>query len=234
MSARGRSRGSRRRSPGDTTMLARIMGLLYVAGATIGLLSLLLPHSAGANDAALSSNIGLAYVAGVALLALGPRVRAWMLHTVLVVGVLVVARAIYYSGETVSFYSTWFIWIGLVAFSFMRLRVAAAYLAYTSAVYALTLVDEPGSSPVARWLTTVATLVVAGVLISVLVSRARRQAELADSSAQRVAGVAAVAHELARVTDVSAARATLHDAAERMTGATETQLLEADESTADG
>ena len=221
------------RSARDIPTLARTMGLLYLAGATIGLLSLWLPHSAAANDGALYSNIALAYVTGAGVLALGRRVRPWMLHTLLIAGVLVIARAIYYSGEHVSFYSTWFIWIGLVTFSFMRRGVAAAYLAYTSAVYALTLVNEPSTSPVARWLTTVTTLVVAGVIINVLVERARRQAELADSSAQRVARVAEVAHELARVTDVVAARATLHDAAARLTGASALRLLEAEESTAD-
>src|SRR5690349_2912783 len=124
------------RSSGDTTMLARIMGLLYVAGSTIGVLSLVLPHSAAANEVALYSNITLAYLTGAALLVWRQRVRPWMLHAILIAGVLVIARAIHYSGEATSFYSTWFIWIGLVAFSFMRRGVAAAYLAYTSAVFA--------------------------------------------------------------------------------------------------
>src|SRR3954447_20417136 len=104
----------------DVAMAGRIIALLYLAGATIGLISMVTPHSAGANDLALYENIALAYVAGVILVALGPRVRGWMVHLVVCAGPLVVARAIHFSGEPVSFYSTWFIWIGLVAFYFFR------------------------------------------------------------------------------------------------------------------
>ena len=203
----------------DVGMAGRTLGLLYSAGATIGLVSMLLPHSAAADDAGLYSNIALAFAAGAGLLGLGRRTPGWLVHALLVAGTLVIARAVYLSGEEVSFYSVWFIWIGVVAAYFMRRAVAAAYIAYASAVYALTLVDEPGSSPVARWLTTVATLVVAGVLISALVARARRQTE-------RMVAVTEVAHELARLSDPAAAGPELCEAAVRLTGATGVALLQ--------
>ena len=204
----------------------RTLGLLYVAGATIGLASMLLPHSATANDAALYSNTALAYVAGGALLAFGNRVRGWMVHLFLGAGVVMIARAIYYSGEEVSFYSIWFTWIGLLAFYFMTRRVAVAYVVFTSAVYAMTLLNEPGTTPIARWLTTVATLVVAGVLISALLARARREAELARVHAARMRGVADMAHKLAAIYDPAIARAALCEAAAWLTGATEVELIE--------
>src|SRR3954469_20453622 len=151
-------------------MAGRTIALLYLAGATIGLISMVTPHSARANDLALYENIALAYVAGAVLLALGRRALGWMVPLVMAAGPFVIARAIHFSGEPVSFYSTWFIWLGLVAFYFFRRPVAAAYTAYASAVYALTLVDMPSSAPLARWLTTVTTLFVAGVLISTLLT----------------------------------------------------------------
>ena len=53
----------------DPRLAARALGLLYLAGATIGLVSLLLPHPPGANVPGLYSNVALAYVGGAVLLA---------------------------------------------------------------------------------------------------------------------------------------------------------------------
>ncbi|MEA2426320.1 MAG: hypothetical protein QOH13_2730, partial [Thermoleophilaceae bacterium] len=48
----------------DAWVRARAMASLYLAGAVIGAVSMLLPHSAKAHDAALWSNIGLAFFGG--------------------------------------------------------------------------------------------------------------------------------------------------------------------------
>src|SRR3954451_14955048 len=98
----------------DVATAGRTIALLYLAGSTIGLISMLTPHSARANDLALYENIALAYVAGAILMALGRRIRGWMMHLVMAAGPRSLPRAIPFSAEPVSFYSTWFIWIGLV------------------------------------------------------------------------------------------------------------------------
>jgi diguanylate cyclase (GGDEF)-like protein len=208
----------------DAKIMGRALGLLFVAGATIGAISMLLPHSADADEAGLWSNIALAYVGGAVLLAFGQRFPTWLFHVTLVAGTLLIARAVYLSGEEVSFYNVWFVWIGLVAFYFFDRRAAAAHVAFASIVFAGTLVDEPGSSPVGRWLTTVATLVVAGVFIDTLVRRAHRQAAAADQSARNMTMVAEVAHELARLSDSQAAGPALCQAARRLTGARSVSL----------
>lgn len=95
------------------------------------------------------------------------------MHVALLAGILLITRAVVLSGEAVSFYAVWFIWVGLYAFYFFNRVTAAAYVGLSSILYAATLVNEPASSPVARWLTTVATLVVAGVFIDKLVRGAR-------------------------------------------------------------
>ena len=84
-----------------------------------------------------------------------------------------ITRAVLLSGEAVSFYSVWFIWVGLYAFYFFGRRAAVCHVALPSLVYAATLINDPPSSPVARWLTTIATLVVAGGFIDTLVRHAR-------------------------------------------------------------
>ncbi len=210
----------------DASMRARGLGWLYVAGGTIGALSLVLPHSPEADELALWSNIGLALLAGVFLLAIGSRLPLWSFHLATAAGTVLIARAVLHSGEAVSFYSVWFIWVGLYAFYFFRRVAAAAHVAFVAAVYALTLVYEAGTSPVPRWLTTVATLLVAGVFIDTSVRRARRQAEEAAQSAGNMATVAQIAHELSRHTDSTAARAALCEASAHVAGAGSVVLWE--------
>jgi diguanylate cyclase (GGDEF)-like protein len=203
----------------DAGLEARTLGSLYLAGALIGLVSVLLPHSGRADDAGLFSNIGFAFIGGIGLLTFSARIPRWMIHAVLVLGSLVITRAIVLSGDSVSFYSVWFIWVGLFAFYFFSRPAAAAHVAFVAVLYAVTLMRDTPSSPVARWLTTVATLVVAGVLIDTLVRRSRLQATSAAASARSMGRVIAVAHELAGLSDSAAARPALCEAAARVTQA---------------
>ena len=228
----GMSAGTEARRTGDGTgdadprLPARALGWLYLAGASIGLVSLLLPHSPAADDAGLYSNVLLAYAGGFVLLRFGPRLPTWALHAALAAGTLLITRAVVLSGEAVSFYAGWFIWVGLYAFYFFSRPGAAAHVGLAALLYAATLVNAPASSPVARWLTTVATLIVAGVFIDKLVRRARAQAEMAAASAARMRSVAEVAHELAALSETRAARAALCRAAAGVTGADRTALWE--------
>ncbi|HUZ28370.1 MAG TPA: GGDEF domain-containing protein [Solirubrobacteraceae bacterium] len=203
----------------SSALPARALGSLYVAGATIGAVSLLLPHPAKADVPGLWSNVGLAYAGAAVLLVLGSRMPRWLLQVSLVAGTLLIARAVFLSGEAVSFYSVWFIWVGLYVFYFFSRPVAAAHVALVSGVYAWTLFDRQVSSGVARWLTTVATLIVAGVFIDMLVRRARRDATAAATSAKLMARVADLAHELSGVSESAAARPALCHAAARVTHA---------------
>jgi diguanylate cyclase (GGDEF)-like protein len=205
---------------------ARALGSLYLAGATIGLISLLLPHSAKADEVGLYSNVGLAYGGGIVLVLFATRLRVWMLHVSLVAGILLITRAILLSGEAVSFYSVWFIWVGLYAFYFFGRAAAAAHVTLVSVLYAVTLANSPGTSPVARWLTTVATLIVAGVFIDTLVRRARRDAGAAAAGERRMAQVASVAHELAGLSESGSARPAVCSAAARATAAAGVALWE--------
>jgi diguanylate cyclase (GGDEF)-like protein len=171
------------------------LGLLFVAGATIGAASLILPHSASANQGALWSNVALAYLGGSMLLWIGHRLPEWAIHVTLAIGSLLITRAVLYSGDQVSFYSVWYIWVGLFAFYFFRRLVATAHVAFASALFAVTLIVHPASSPVARWLTIVATLAVADAFIDTLVGRARGEAQQANRSAETMGREAEAARE---------------------------------------
>src|SRR3954465_154309 len=70
----------------DSSVRARAMALLFLAGGTIGAVSMVLPHPADANEAALWSNIAFAYLAGVMLVAFGARLPGWAFHLALAMG----------------------------------------------------------------------------------------------------------------------------------------------------
>ncbi|HEX6715352.1 MAG TPA: GGDEF domain-containing protein [Thermoleophilaceae bacterium] len=210
----------------DAQIRARAMAALFLAGATIGAIGMLLPHGANADDAALWSNIAIAYLGGGLLLVVGARLPGWAFHVTLAMGALLVVRAVLESGDSNSFYSIWFVWIGLYAFYFFSRPAAAAHVAWASALYGVALIAQTPASPVARWLTTVTTLVIAGAFIDTLVRRARTQASNAAANAQLIAVVADVARELARVSDSEGARHALCAAAARLARADTVALWE--------
>src|SRR4051812_21875416 len=99
---------------GDTpATMARALGALFLAGAATGALTLLLPHDHRANDAALWSNVALAAVTAIGLIALAPRIKPWMLAAIVAAGTLTVTRAVYYSHDPGTFYGLWYVWVGL-------------------------------------------------------------------------------------------------------------------------
>ena len=102
----------------------------------------------------------------------------------------------------------------------------AAHVGFVAAIYALTLAHTGASSPFARWLTTVTTLVVTGMLIETLLRRARHEASVAAANATRMTTVAEVAHELAGISDTGAARPALCAAAAKVTRAVGVALWE--------
>ena len=207
-------------------LAARSLGYLFLAGATIGLVSLLLPLPARAHVGGLYSNVAIAFAGGLALLGGACRIRPWMLHVAIAGGSVLITRAIILSGDAASFYSVWFIWVGLFAFCFFSRGAAAGHMVLVAVLYAGTLVNEPPSSPVARWLTTVSTLVVAGVFIGTLFRHTRRQADAAATSARTMARVTQLAHELAALSDGPTARRSLCEGALRVTLAQDSVLWE--------
>jgi diguanylate cyclase (GGDEF)-like protein len=200
--------------------------MLYLAGGTIGLVSLQLPHPTHADLSGLYSNVALAFLGGAGLLAAASRLRPWMLQVTLAAGSLIIARAIVLSGEASSFYSVWFIWVALYAFYFFNRRVAVCHVAFVAVLYAATLANNPPTSPVASWLTTVATLGVAGIFTDTLVGRARREASAAAESANTMAQVTELAHELAALTEPVAVRLAVCQGAVRVTRACRAFLWE--------
>jgi diguanylate cyclase (GGDEF)-like protein len=180
-----------------------MLGVLYTAGAAIGALSLLLPHPESFNDQALWSNIALAYVAG-AVSFVGARYwPVWPIYLMLGLGILAVTRASYYSHDPNGFYGLFYVWVGLYAVFFFDRRVAALYLVGIGAALAGLLVVEDIDAALARWVTTMGTIVLGAFLIGSLVRRVRRIADESASIARERAELMATLAEVARTDDLT-------------------------------
>lgn len=205
---------------GDTPRtMALTLAALYAAGATSGALTLLFPHHAAADEAGLWTNVGLAALGAVILVALASRVRVWAIHIGIAAGTLVITRAVYLSHDAGTFYTYWYVWVGLFGFFFFDRRAAIAHLALAGAAYAWSLDEVGADDPIPRWITMVATIAIAGALIDVVAGRARRRAAEANMQARALAAVSDVAHELARQTSPEGAGPAVCDATARVAGA---------------
>jgi diguanylate cyclase (GGDEF)-like protein len=181
--------------------MAAVLGGLYIAGATIGALSLVLPHPGDFNTTALWSNVALAYAAGVGLLVLRRALPAWAIQLMLLAGTLVVTRAVYYGNEPSGYYTVWYLWIGVFAFFYFGRQWGAAQLAFVGVAYGWLLAELPGSSPAVRWIVTIGSIAVAGLLVDALAGRLRRETVAAATRADNLEAVGDVARELAMQSD---------------------------------
>ena len=131
-------------------------------------LSLLLPHPSSYDAPGLWSNVVLAYVAGVVLLLLRNRLPGWSLPLIVLAGTAVVTRAVYYGHDPSGYYTIWYLWIGVYAFFFFGLRWGLIQMAAVGAAYGWVLTEIEGPTPVARWVVTVGSILVAGLLVDAL------------------------------------------------------------------
>jgi diguanylate cyclase (GGDEF)-like protein len=196
--ASGRVAGDEFQQP---STMAAVLGGLYIAGATIGALSLVLPHPAAFDEPGLWSNVVVAYVAGTALLLLRSRVPVWAMQVFVLMGTLIVTRAVYYGDDPSGYYTIWYLWIGVYAFFFFGVRWGALQLAAAGAAYAWVLADLDGSTPVVRWVVTIGSILVVGLLVEALAGRLRRETVSAARRATNLEAVGDVARHLATQSD---------------------------------
>jgi PAS domain S-box-containing protein len=168
----------------DVRTKARSIAYLFGAGAVLGLLTLVFPHSAEVNDLALVLLASAAIVVAVVVWASGDHVRDWHIHVVLVSGVLIVSLANYYAGPS-TLYPLLYMWAALYAFYFFRPVEAFAHMTVVAVSYAIVLMIQDPDSAIVRWLLAVGTPLLAGLLISSLLRRLSDRAHLLERSEAR-------------------------------------------------
>jgi phosphoserine phosphatase RsbU/P len=152
----------------SSATLQRALGLLFVAGATIGTLSMAFPQPPGTNVIGLFVLFAIAYAAGAALLLGRGRLPAWTSHAGLATGTLLVTLGITFTDERTSVYSMFYLWVSITAFYFFRWREAWLQIAVIAALFAATLVDAKPPAAEEQWIITIGTVIVAGLFVGTL------------------------------------------------------------------
>lgn len=166
------------RSPGRPE--ARAVGALFVAGAGLVALSLLLPHPSGGDIPALIATAAAMAVVGLLCWFFSRRIPPLVAHLALGAAAVATGLLIWESGVAVGQYGSIFVWATLVAAYFFPRRLAIAHLVWLLAVYAVALATVEGTagySPLTRWIFTAVSLSVVMGLTSAIVAR-RTKADL--------------------------------------------------------
>lgn len=208
----------------DPRTMALALGVLYLIGAGLGVMTLVIPHPNHFEVRELIENVTFAAIAGTAIVAAADRLPPWALQVSVVIGSLTIARAIYYSHEPDAYYSILYLWVALYSFYFFGRFWGFMQLGVAGAAYAWVIVQVPTNSPVSVWITTMASVVVAGLLIDILTQHLREREAESATQARALAAVGSVAHELALRTTVESAAPAICDAAAEVTGASGAEL----------
>ena len=157
----------------DLGVKARSLAYLFVAGAGIGVLTLVLPHDGEVDETAVLLLVIGATAVGASLYLYAERIREWQLHVGVGVGTVMVSLANLAVGMTL-LYPLLFSWTALFSFYFFRMRWALMQLAFIGVNYAVVLVIQDG--PLLRWPLAVGTPAVTGLLMARLLGGVRREA----------------------------------------------------------
>src|SRR5919107_1785797 len=99
--------------------MARVLVLLLLAGATLGLASMLLPQPEGQDNVGVYTTIAAAY-ALAAVVHFGYRRAPRVTPTLaLAAGTVLITFGTYFTGQSTSPYPLFYVWFGLCAFYFL-------------------------------------------------------------------------------------------------------------------
>ncbi|MEA2390103.1 MAG: hypothetical protein QOK31_212 [Solirubrobacteraceae bacterium] len=199
------------------------LGLAYLfgAGATLVILTLLLPHGSRTDDLAVLSAPLAAYVVVGVLLRYGRGLPLGAYHAILGWGSVLITVCVFFGGDDSAAYTLLYVWVALYAFYFFSVGAAVAHVVFASAVYASVLIARDLSNvPEVQWLMTAGTISVAGTLIGRLIGQVRAQA--AD-----LAAVAQIANGISSDADLAGAREAICGAVADSCRADAVALLEA-------
>ena len=170
---------------GDMGLIARVIGVLYGAGAVLVALSMLLSHPADSDDGAIIAIAAAAALVAALMLGAARHLPSWLLQVVIGLGSALISLCVYFAGQPGA-YSAMFIWVVLVSAFFFPGRRTVIQMAWLLAVYAAVLHSIPafGYSPLTRLLLTAIAFGTAAAVISWLSNATNRRVELSESRAR--------------------------------------------------
>src|SRR5215211_1158264 len=161
----------------DRATMARTFTYLFGMGATLVLVSLLLPHSPDRDTTGLVVTTVAAYAVALGFLIAFDRLPLSMFEASPLLGTLLVSLAVYFGGsQAATAYAMFYFWVALAACYFLRPPIAFAHLVMASMAYGLVLLVGPGhvTLPGLTWAMVTGTLIVVGVLMTTLRTQVER------------------------------------------------------------
>jgi diguanylate cyclase (GGDEF)-like protein/PAS domain S-box-containing protein len=213
-------------------LMARTGAYLYAAGGTLALVWLALPHPAASDDGLLVATVAAAYVAAALMRWQGARLSLRQWELVVALGIGLISVAIEFSGRNTTPFVLFYLWSNVYAWYFFPRRRAMLQLCLTGAAYAIVLLlrDPVGSErtghgvvPVfgagaARWLITLGTMLVAGILVAALKERVDRLIRRLTEERNFVVSVVDTAAALVMIFGLDGRLMGFNRACERITG----------------
>ncbi|HEX8054241.1 MAG TPA: GAF domain-containing SpoIIE family protein phosphatase [Thermoleophilaceae bacterium] len=152
----------------DPAVLQRALGSLFVAGATLGTVSMAFPQPPGTDVPGLFVLFALAYVGGALLLLGQGRLPAWTPHAGLAFASVLVTLGINFTDQRTSVYAMFYLWVSITAFYFLPWAAAAVQIALITVLFAVVLAVEQPAAYEEQWIITMGTVVVAGLFVGTL------------------------------------------------------------------
>jgi hypothetical protein len=152
--------------------MAKALAGLFCAGATLALLTVVLPRSQDFDEIGTLAVVGNAYVVAALLYGLADRLSPRMLRPALAWGSTLITAVAYFSAQSPSPLIFFYLWVFLYASYFFTRPETIAQVAYVGAAYAALLaVAPPTTGTIAWWVVGMGALVVAAVLIGAMRQR---------------------------------------------------------------
>jgi signal transduction histidine kinase len=189
----------------DSATMVRALGLLYIGGPSVAVVSLILPHSRATDVTGTWVLIVLAYAMVPVLFTQYQRLPPLAVSGVIAFANCLVSLVIFFNHDASSAYSFLYLWVTPFAMVFFSTRHALAHVGFAAVAYAIVLAvlvhdgqAAPGSAQAARWMHTIAALLVIALLVRALdrslrenlvrieEERRRRALEINDDIVQRL------------------------------------------------
>ena len=155
----------------DSELAATLLGGIAIAGSALGFLTYLFPHPEGTEYVAPAIAFAISIVAGIALWAKRRSAPWWAIGTVVALGSVVVTVAMISVPGRSAAYVTYFVWLGIFSFYFLRIRWALAQTAWMAALYAVAVIVDDQQGEIELWVNGVATTLGVGLLVLALRTR---------------------------------------------------------------
>lgn len=153
-------------------LMAKMLASLFFAGATLALLTMVLPRSEAFDEMGMLAVVANAYVVAALLYWRADRLSPAILRPALVWGSSLITAVAYFSAESPSPLVFFYLWVFLYASYFFTRPETIAQIAYVGVAYAALLaVSPPPTGTAAWWVVGMGTLVVAAILIGAMRGR---------------------------------------------------------------